>query len=475
MPLLIEITLPDRRDMRRHFVVLLWALAGITSSSRILAQEPFDGSWISEGYGLYFEIAGQQMTAYEVTAVSCIQSSTAIRKESTPDRIVFNVVARPTTMVVREAGLSDRRRLHVDGTASDIVIRRVGAKPKACAAPLRDTPIVNFDVFTRTWAEQYGFFDLKRADWKSIVASHRGRVTDKTTPDELFEILKSMIEPLEDAHTFIQAESIGKSWGGTRRSPNWLERDQRPRAFEIVEQKYLQTALRSWCNGQIQYGRLISGMGYIRLKSFSGYGTEPGFASGLAALEAALDTIFMDAASWPGLVIDVRINGGGSDPYGLAIASRLATQDYIAYSKEARADPDDATRWTEAQPSWVRRSTQPSFAGNLVVLTGIHSVSAAETFTQALMKRTPRVTRVGEHTQGVFSDVLGRKLPNGWRFGLPNERFLTDGRNYDGPGIPPDVPVPVFPKSDLEAGRDGALEKALELLGRSAGRGAKKD
>lgn len=461
--------------MRRHVVVLLSAVAGIVCTSRILAQEPFDGSWISEGYGLYFEVAGQHITAYEVTAVSCIQSYTAARKNATPGGIGFNVVGRPTTLVVREAGSSDRRQLHVDGAASDIVIRRVGAKPKACAAPPRDTPVVNFDVFTRTWAEQYGFFDLKRADWKSIVASHRGRVTDKTTPDELFEILKSMIEPFEDAHTNIRAESIGKSWGGTRKSANWLERDQRLHAFEIVEQKYLQTALRSWCNGQIQYGRLASGVGYMRLKSFSGYGPEPAFASGLAALEGALDTIFSDALSWPGLVIDVRINGGGSDPYGLAIASRLATQNYIAYSKEARADPDDATRWTEAQPSWVRRSARPSFTGSVVVLTGIHSVSAAETFTQALMKRTPRVTRVGEHTQGVFSDVLGRKLPNGWRFGLPNERFLTDGRNYDGPGIPPDLPVPVFPKSDLSAGRDGALEKALELLAGSAGRGAKKE
>jgi C-terminal processing protease CtpA/Prc len=91
-------------------------------------------------------------------------------------------------------------------------------------------------------------------------------------------------------------------------------------------------------------------------------------------------------------------------------------------------------------------------------------VSAAETFTQALLNREPKVTRVGENTQGVFSDVLSRKLPNGWGFGLPNERFVTDGKSYDGPGIPPDVAVPVFPKSDLDAGRDGAIEKALELL-----------
>jgi C-terminal processing protease CtpA/Prc len=92
-------------------------------------------------------------------------------------------------------------------------------------------------------------------------------------------------------------------------------------------------------------------------------------------------------------------------------------------------------------------------------------VSAAETFTQALINREPAVTRVGQNTQGVFSDVLGRRLPNGWRFGLPNERFVTNGKSYDGPDIPPTIAVPVFPPADLANGRDTAIEKALQILG----------
>jgi C-terminal processing protease CtpA/Prc len=202
----------------------------------------------------------------------------------------------------------------------------------------------------------------------------------------------------------------------------------------------------------------------LRIKSFSGYGPQPGFESGLAALEEALDAIFAGASSWAGLVIDVRINGGGSDPYGLAIAARLTNAEYVAYAKQARSDPENAGRWTDPQPSVVRPTNRPSFRGPVIELTGILSVSAVETFTQALLKRMPHVRRVGENTQGVFSDVLGRTLPNGWRFGLPNERFVTDGKSYDGPGIPPDINIPAFPKRDLDAGRDGALEKALELL-----------
>jgi C-terminal processing protease CtpA/Prc len=81
------------------------------------------------------------------------------------------------------------------------------------------------------------------------------------------------------------------------------------------------------------------------------------------------------------------------------------------------------------------------------------------------MGRTPPITRIGENTQGVFSDVLGRRLPNGWRFGLPNEVFRTpQGTTFDGPGIPPDVAVPVFVDEDVAAGKDPGMARALELL-----------
>jgi C-terminal processing protease CtpA/Prc len=117
----------------------------------------------------------------------------------------------------------------------------------------------------------------------------------------------------------------------------------------------------------------------------------------------------------------------------------------------------------------VRVSQQPGFRGPVVLLTSSDSVSAAETFTMALLGREPHVVRGGANTQGVFSDVLGRRLPNGWTFGLPNEIHLTkDGRAFDGTGVPPDVEIPIFPAEDLASGRDSGLDKALELLDHKA-------
>jgi C-terminal processing protease CtpA/Prc len=234
--------------------------------------------------------------------------------------------------------------------------------------------------------------------------------------------------------------------------------------LSITDRGYINGPLREFCNNQIEYGHIDGTTGYLRLWSFSNYSKGGDFAAGEKALEAALDEIFADA-KLAALVIDVRINFGGADPYGIDIASRLANTEYVAYTKYARADPVDHNKWTQGDQSVVRPSSRPSFHGSVAELTGPLTISAGETFTQALLGRTPHVTRIGENTQGVFSDVLVRTLPNGWRFGLPNEVYkTTEGIAFDGTGIGPDIPVPVFADDDITAGKDPAMTKALEIL-----------
>jgi hypothetical protein len=381
MAISVSRTLRERRAL-----VIALALTSLSLlPPRPAVAQNLDGYWLSEGYGYFIEIEGATLKVAEVTAISCVPAFTATRQPTPPGALASFKITDGSAIFRVLAGDSDQeRRLHPDGAASDIIVRRISTRPPVCDRPTPDTPQSNFDVFAATWAEQYGFFDLKRADWKAIVARNRANVSTATTPATLFEILKGMVEPFEDAHTSIRAPNINQTWSGTRKSENWLERPERARALEVIDQKYLRTPLRSWCNGQLQYALLDGGVGYFRLRSFSRYGAEPGFESGRVALEAALDAIFAEASKWPGLIIDVRINGGGSDPYGLAIAARLATAEYLAYSKQARSDPADPRRWSKEQPSLVRPSSRPSFKGRVIVLTGVHSVSAAETFTQAL-------------------------------------------------------------------------------------------
>jgi len=453
-----------------RFSILFAAACAAVAS----AQTPsLDGVWRSLGYGDALEIKGSMLKSFEVTATTCVPDGTARREEiRIAGREATFKTPQGNVFFIRAGGTSDHKLLHNEGSASDVRIDRIPALPAVCDHPTPDTPEGNFEVFARTWAEHYISFDLKKADWAKVVETNRSKITPKTAPAELFDIFDGMIAPFNDTHTFISAPDLKRESHRLRPGTDRLIKDGHeefrnkgvPALLAVTDRAYIKGPLRKWCNDQIQYGHIDDATGYLRVLSFSGYSKEGGFAGGLEALEQALDAIFSDPAP-RGLVIDVRINFGGDDPYGLAIAARLAGSEYLAYTKVARADPVDRNKWTPGDPSLVRPSPRPGFRGQVVELIGPLTISAGETFTQALMGRTPHVTRIGENTQGVFSDVLGRRLPNGWRFGLPNEVFRTrDGTAFDGVGIAPDIPVPVFADDDVAVGKDPAMAEALKLL-----------
>lgn len=478
-----------QRNARLSAIILAAAALSLRSLVAGAQTRPspqsLDGLWLSDGYGDFLEFQGDSLRSYEITTLSCVASGTATRKTThgPANQVVF--VADDNMFRIFPGTTADTRWFHVDYSVSSVMLRRTNSQPEPCRQSLPDTPVTNYQVFWETFSEQYPFFALRQMDWTGVDKKFRPQVTPQTKPDELFRILSDMIDPLHDAHTYINAKSIQKRFHGFRPSADPMQKKNAARITEIIETKYVRGGLRGFCNKQLQFGLLHSShdatppdkgrngrtdvIGYLRIHSFSGYSNDHEFLKQLDALEAALDDIFKDSAKLAGLVIDVRINGGGSDVFGISIASRLARQEYLAYSKVARNDIHDPDHRTSPQPVMVHVSQRAGFLGPVVLLTSADSVSAAETFTMALLGRQPHVIRVGSNTQGVFSDVLGRSLPNGWTFGLPNEIYLTkDGKAFDGTGIPPDIEVPIFPTADLTNGRDSALDKALELLARKA-------
>lgn len=464
----------------------LFFLPPLASVQTNPTTQSLDGQWLTDGYGDLVEFQGDSLRGYEITKLSCIASTTATRKPE-PNDANETVFAGDdgSRFRVSPATSPDTRWLHEDGSVSSILLRRTGSRPEPCGQPLTDTPLMNYRVFWETFAEQYPFFALHHMDWVVVDKKFRPQVTQDTKPEELFSIFSDMLNPLHDAHTFINGKSIQKRFHGFRPSTDPMHKKNAARITEIIETKYVRGGLHDFCNKQLQFGLLRSSphsalsdsesggqtdeTGYLRIHSFSAYSNDREFVKQLDALETALDGVFKDSTKLTGLVIDVRINGGGSDVFGISIASRLATQEYLAYTKVVRNDIRDPDHRTPPQQVIVRVSHRPAFLGPVVLLTSADSVSAAETFTMAVMGRDPHVIRVGSNTQGVFSDVLGRKLPNGWTFGLPNEIYLTkDGKTFDGTGVPPDIEVPIFPVEDLTNDRDSALDKALELLAHKA-------
>ncbi|MER7753864.1 S41 family peptidase [Kitasatospora sp. NPDC097643] len=432
-------------------------------------RNPLAGVWRTDGYGTVLVISGRQLTLYDVTGHSCVPAGTAAQAGEPAPGGATRYLQGLAGAVITPHG---RRRAveHGDGAAGTRSLERIAALPDACTRPAPNDPLAVFDRFWEDFEENYPFFATKGVDWHAARDTYRPRIGPATTVDELQDVLIAMLTPLHDAHTGIARIVDGEPKGvysGHR--PGTLPRTE---ALVSAARRNADAQLtgpeRTFADDRLGVGQLPGGIGYLRVSSFKSY-ADGDFQTWTAELDRALDALLADPDQLNGLVIDVRTNGGGSDVLGLQIASRLADRPYVAYRKVARDDPADASRFTRPEPIVVRPADANRFTGPVAVLTSSLSASAAETFTQALMGRSPHVTRIGENTQGVFSDVMIRTISPDLMIGLPNEEFLApDGSTFDGPGIPPDVRTPVFTDDELAGLRDSALSTARRVLAEAA-------
>ncbi|WP_405991463.1 S41 family peptidase [Streptomyces sp. NBC_00986] len=449
---------------------LALALTGGTSAPTALAATPrtsaVDGLWRMDGYGTVVAVDHGRYQEYQTTAVSCLKGDTA--RQTGPGTYAVD----GDFLTVRPG--ADRNHASV-ATASSVghkQLHRIRSLPADCTRQMPKDPLTSFDVFWQSFKENYPFFTAKGVDWRAVRKQYRPQVHADTTRSQLFDIFSKMVRPLHDAHVAVQdgGRIFGEGRPGTEVPDGQL--DARTKKFIVTHDVAGAPHRQDFANGRITYADLPgdSHLGYLRVSGFSGYLPAEGatYASQLAELDKALGAIFTKARTGHlrGLIIDVRINGGGSDAMGLRITSRLTDTPYLAYSKRARNDPGNAGRFTRPEPITVVPAAASRYSGPVAVLTGGSTVSAGETFTQALIDRPGRTIRIGEPTQGVFSDIMTRHLPNGMAAWLPNEEFLThSGHTFDGTGIPPQVRVPVFTEKEFAEGRDSGFKAAVRMLG----------
>ncbi|MGW4894613.1 S41 family peptidase [Kitasatospora sp. NPDC004240] len=436
--------------------------------------ERLDGVWRVDGYGTVLAIADRKVTAYDVTSVSCTDSGSPLRQVGEAGPGGATRYGAPENAFAELTVTPQGRHRAVyqeDGAAGSRTLERLPGLPALCGPSAPDDAVAVFDRFWANFEENYPFFAAKGVDWHALRDTYRPQVTSRTTDQELQEIFVRMLTPLHDAHVVLARPDAEGDLapvfssvrpGTVRPSPDLMVRAAKPVAAQLTGPE------RAFGNGLIGVGELPDGIGYLRVSTFSGYVKGGSHQDQEAELDRALDALLADPARLRGLVIDVRVNGGGSDALGLRIAARLTDRPYVAYRKVARNDPGDPTRYTRPQALRVRPADGKRFTGPVALLTSGSTVSAGETFTQALMGRGPHVTRIGESTQGVFSDVMTRKLSCQFTVTLPNEKFLTpQGTSFDGPGIPAELSTPVFTPEELDGLKDSALTRARRLLGGS--------
>lgn len=432
-------------------LIVLISVGVVSAQSDVFAN----GTWESNGYGLILHAEDGTVSLLEVTSVSCIPSV----YQAALDAGDFGVIQDGDQLVI-----TNPYTLYVSADLID-------ALPMQCAdggTPASDDPELNFEVFWHTFSEQYAHFERRGVDWQTAYDEYRPQVTPDTTPEELFAILSAMIAPLHDGH--VNLETPFDSYSSFE-MPEWASS---PMAFVMTYIDAIAAAGVNRIGGEvavdlstgvltgdeallasplIYYGDLSEGIGYVQILAMSDTG------GGLEEVAAAIDRVIAAFADHQAVIVDVRFNGGGEDAIALLLASRFGDQERFAYEKAAR----DGDTFTPFREFFVIPDGERQFTGQTFLLTSSFTASAAEMFTMA-MGVLPHVTIIGEPTEGIHSDALGRSLPNGWTFSLSNEVYhAADGEVYEALGMPPDVVIP-FVIPDIAAGQDAALDAALALI-----------
>ncbi len=450
-------------DKARAFLLTILVLSGILSSSKTHAQSNIDtnGTWISRGYGWVVEIDSKTIKMYDITKISCKAS------------VEYPIEMLSEGLSVSDDVLSFKRGITIH------TFDRISRLPELCTKKrskkaLKD-PEYNFEVLWHTFNEQYVYFKERRVDWQKSYEKYRPRINNQTKKDELFATCYQMLEDLEDGHVRIGAsEKIMKKAIAKTGYKNTPDADFKGLRRTIVS-KYLKNYNTHNLSRTI-WGKINEQVGYVQVNSMMVQG-DYGITEGMTSKEAkkmyyktlakspdqmeneingmnkTMLKILSELGETEHLILDLRFNGGGKDVVGLAILSYFTPSARTIFTKKERiGDGYGPERVTELIPAAAQ------YQGKLHILQSHWSASATEILLLASLS-IDNVERIGSPSEGIFSDILDKKLPNGWEFGLSNQVYQDNqGISYEAKGIPAHI--------DLNYSKDEHefVEKLMEEL-----------
>ena len=339
------------------------------------------------------------------------------------------------------------------------LVLNLQAKPKKKEGP-KDAE-TNFEALWQNFHKRYAFFELRGVDWQKQYETFRPKVTKATTDEELFGILCEMLAPLKDGHVNLKAR------GGHKGKYNPEDEPQFYREFssqQLVEELFQLTNKNLRKDGfdeveddtQLFRHAKSDKLGYLRILEFEGLSKQKA--------KAALDRIFAGFGGLEGLIVDIRDNPGGTDAMVYLIAGRFADKTRVGHHRRTKKGPG-ADDFSPVKTKNLEPNGKTQFTKPVALLTNDASFSAADVFAM-VMKELPHVRIIGDHTNGIFSNMLEAKLPNGWKYTFSYQRYYSPKMVcFEAKGIPVHEEV-LNTKADLKTGIDPVLKAALADLTR---------
>lgn len=299
------------------------------------------------------------------------------------------------------------------------------------------TPADSFDVLADELDRYYSFFALKKFNWRERATAYQSAGRKAATAEEFVSAVQPLLAELQDLHVAIEmpdgkpvtpyVSSVARNF------------DARTIAGRLKDVKQV---------GRMGFvGRTEEGFGYVAVGSLAAD------KKTTDEMLAAFDSLF-DAKA---LLIDLRVNSGGSEPVAQQFVSRLISKPLTYASNQFRG----GSKYDNLITVGTRQVTPHngrSYEGRVIGLIGPGCVSSGEGF--ALMLRAlPHAKLIGLNTRGASGNPQPVALPND-----VTVRYSTwvplqlDGKPFEGTGIAPDLRV-----DDDPTGVKG-LQAAIETL-----------
>lgn len=461
-------------------VILLFTFSLISCGSHsnntsITLPSKLYGIWEHIGYGEVINVDKNGGTEYQFTRATCLKTETINNNE------LNNLFA--------QAKLStDQSSLEVRAADSPTFMSRYQRRknlPNSCTGKgliTTATPSNTFEHLWHTFNDYYAFFDKRHIDWTARYAEFQPLVNDTMQDEQLFELLSNLLSPLDDDHIEFEAGdewyySPAQIYGVEQAILNVFQQQQKFSELDdfsdALEEQYAShlnayldpKSIRSVEGSSpkvAQWGTIKQTIGYFHIENMENFSALDNGSNTLANLRVIHDfmpRLIRDLQHTKAMIIDVRFNTGGEDSISLAIASYFADRRRQVLSKKARY-------WAgETKPvNAIVNPAQIRYLKPIIVLGSKDTLSAAEIFLM-VMNAFPHVTLMGENSSGALSDLLNKKLPNGWSVSLSNEVYMdATGNEHEVTGIPPEINVSPFSIKAIANGKNAAIEKALRQL-----------
>lgn len=299
----------------------------------------------------------------------------------------------------------------------------------------------NFNALWKIMDENYCFFEYKDIDWNTVYANYSQRMNQGMSQESLFMFLNEMLQELQDGHVNLYSPfDVGRYW-------KWFEDYPDNYKQELIDD-YLGTDY--LIAAGIRYKILDDNVGYIRYADFSSsFG------------ETNLDYVIQKLSLCPGIIIDVRNNGGGLLSNSDKLAARFFnTKTLVGYiqHKTGKGHND----FSKPHAKYIEPSERLRYQKEVIILTNRRCYSATNDFVNA-MRYAPNTIILGDKTGGGSGLPFSSELPNGWSVRFSACPMYDAEMKHIEFGIDPDIFINLS-EEDASHGYDTLIEAARDII-----------